>query len=124
MIFIVMGAVFGALAIMLGATGAHLLASSMTEQGHHLFSLANQFHFYHVLALMAIGSLCLKYSHNLLHWAGWLMTAGMVCFSGSLYLLAVIPLAILNSVAPIGGMLLIAGWITLATATVILLARR
>jgi uncharacterized membrane protein YgdD (TMEM256/DUF423 family) len=76
-----------------------------------------EYHFYHALGLLAVG---LTAAHlpasDLVKWSGWLMAAGIVFFSGSLYLLALTGTRWLGAVTPIGGAAWILAWALLAAA--------
>ena len=124
MVFILFGAILGTLAVVLGAVLSHLLADTLTPRDLELFTLANHFNFYHALALIAIGTITTRYTHFLLNLSGWLMTAGVILFSGSLYVLALTQTATLGFVPPLGGGALIVGWIMLACAAVALIKQR
>lgn len=123
--FIRLAAIFGAAAVAIGAFGAHGLKSLfVTRQldAEYLLGIYEkgvQYHFYHTLALGLVGLLLRQHPGNRgLTWAGWLFMAGIVCFSGSLYLLAcrdVLPFPVgwAGPVTPLGGMCFIAGWVAL-----------
>ena len=119
--FILSAASFlGALAVMLGAFGAHGLKSRLDAYGLEIFQKGVEYQYYHVLALLAIGLLAVKYPGGLLQWSANFMIAGVLLFSGSLYLLASRSLLgieawskVLGPVTPIGGTFLIIGWILL-----------
>ena len=118
--FLIAGALFGALAVILGAFGAHGLQQATTDEKIlHGFQTAVQYQMYHALALLAVGIIYEKFSVQLVKLAGNLFIAGILLFSGSLYLLT--PLKISGSdlvkfvgpVTPFGGVFLIAGWVFL-----------
>lgn len=119
--FILSAASFlGALAVMLGAFGAHGLKSRLDAYGLEIFQKGVEYQYYHVLALLAIGLLAVKYPGGLLQWSANFMIAGVLLFSGSLYLLAARSLLgieswskVLGPITPIGGTFLIIGWILL-----------
>ena len=120
--FLQLAAILGALAVSIGAFGAHGLKPHLTAAQIDIFEKGVQYQFYHVLALFATG-LLLQHSpdNRRLHWAGWLFVAGIVAFSGSLYLLAcrdliAFPVAWAGPVTPLGGLCFLAGWIALASA--------
>lgn len=113
--FIVLGALLGMTGVALGAFGAHGLEATLAATGHAAtFDTASQYHQIHALALLAVGLLGQRLSSGLIRAAGWLLLAGVLVFSGSLYVLAVFDLGIMGAVAPVGGALLIAGWGALA----------
>lgn len=126
--FIRMAAVFGAVAVAVGAFGAHGLKKMFESRqldAEHLLGIYEkgvQYQFYHALALGLVGLLLQHVPHN--KWlarAGWLFAAGILCFSGSLYLLACrdvlpFPVSWAGPVTPLGGLCFIAGWVALLVA--------
>ncbi|MEJ2644113.1 MAG: DUF423 domain-containing protein [Gammaproteobacteria bacterium] len=114
-LFLTIGAANGALAVILGAFGAHMLRSHLSPQMYSVFHIAEQYHFYHALGLLAVGLTALHLpASRYLAWSGWLMTAGIVLFSGSLYALALTDVRWLGAITPFGGTAFIAAWIVLA----------
>ncbi len=81
------GAVFAALAVVLGAFGAHALKETLTPQQLSVYEKGVTYQFYHSFALLATGMLFSAYPFDSVKWASWLFMAGIVLFSGSLYLL-------------------------------------
>jgi uncharacterized membrane protein YgdD (TMEM256/DUF423 family) len=115
--FLTCAALAGALAVMLGAFGAHALKARLTPDMLAIYQTAVQYHFWHALALGLIGLLALNLpASGALRVSGWLMVAGLVVFSGSLYALALTGIRLLGAVTPFGGLSFIAGWLTLAWA--------
>lgn len=113
--FIVIAAVMAALAVILGAFGAHALKARLTAEQLQTFEVGVRYHFYHAFALLLTGILYKEFSGKLLVWAGNFFIAGTVLFSGSLYLLSNIEgLKKLGMITPIGGVCFIAGWLMLA----------
>lgn len=107
---LITGAALGAIAVILGASGAHAwkpLLEAMNKE--HIFELANRYHFYHAITLLLIGTL-MKDDSKLTRWSAWLMFLGVLCFSGSLYIMSFFKYPLLGPVTPIGGVLLIGGW--------------
>lgn len=113
-ILLVLGAINGALAVMLGAFGAHGLKSRVDESLLQTWSTASEYHFYHALALLLTGVLARQLGGSGIVTAGWILFAGMTIFSGSLYLLVLTGQRWLGAVTPIGGTALILGWLWLA----------
>lgn len=107
------GALGGALAVVLGAVGGHGLAAG--SRAAELQNTASLYHFAHVFAIFVVGFLSKRAEapSKLLAMAGSLFTAGTVLFSGSLYLSALMGIAG-SVVTPLGGLSLIAGWLVLA----------
>ncbi|OYV75177.1 MAG: hypothetical protein B7Z66_13920 [Chromatiales bacterium 21-64-14] len=116
--FLFLGALNGLLAVVLGAFGAHILKARLSADLMAVYHTANEYHFYHALALLLIGIVALQFPESRpLKWAGWLMLVGIVLFSGSLYLLAVTGTRWLGAITPLGGLAFIAGWLLLAIGT-------
>ncbi|AII53264.1 MULTISPECIES: DUF423 domain-containing protein [Hymenobacter] len=111
-------ALLGGLGVAIGAFGAHGLRAMLEASGRFdTFETAVRYQFYHTLALLAVGVLLhARPELRLLGTAAWLWTGGVIVFSGSLYLLCFTGITKLGAVAPIGGLLLIAGWIALLLA--------
>ncbi len=108
-------AMLGALGVMIGAFGAHGLKPLLEEYGRlDTFETAVKYHFYHALAILALGILARKAPNKYLRYSHFLFLGGVVVFSGSLYVLCLTNIGILGAITPIGGVLLIAGWISLA----------
>ncbi|WP_339068751.1 DUF423 domain-containing protein [Teredinibacter turnerae] len=118
-IFLAIGAGFGALAVVLGAFGAHALKSILAEHPMSIWQTAVQYQFYHALALVAVGVLISQgFALKVLYASGWLFAIGVVLFSGSLYGLALGGPRLLGPVTPLGGIAFIAAWICLLFAVV------
>lgn len=117
-IILQIAALLGGLGVAIGAFGAHGLRAMLEASGRFdTFETAVRYQFYHTLALLAVGVLLhARPELRLLSTAAWLWTGGVIVFSGSLYLLCFTGVTKLGAVAPIGGLLLIAGWIALLLA--------
>ena len=112
-----LGALSGLLAVTFGAFGAHALRGRLDDYAMGVFETAVQYHFYHALALVAVGLLALHHPHTaLLRSSGWLFVLGLVVFSGSLYALSLSGIKWLGAITPLGGLAFIAGWACLAVA--------
>lgn len=117
--FIIAGAVNAAIAVMLGAFGAHALKEKLSEHYLAIWGTAVQYQMFHALGLIVIGILMsssLLGLNTQLTWAGWLLLAGIIIFSGSLYILSLSGIGILGAITPIGGVAFIAGWVMLIIA--------
>lgn len=119
------GAVLGALAVGIGAFGAHALKASLEASGRaETFETAVKYQFYHALALVLIGILLGRAEAGdpslgavkLLNWSGYAFAAGVLVFSGSLYTICFTGITKFGAVAPIGGLMMIAGWVLLFLA--------
>jgi uncharacterized membrane protein YgdD (TMEM256/DUF423 family) len=118
-LFVGLGALAAALGVALGAFGAHALKARLSADMLAVWQTAVQYHLWHALGLIAIGALVQHLpASGALRLAGWLMLAGIVLFSGSLYVLAASGVRWLGAVTPFGGACFIAGWIVLAYAVV------
>jgi uncharacterized membrane protein YgdD (TMEM256/DUF423 family) len=111
---LVAGAVNGALAVALGAFGAHGLRERVSAQMLTTWETAAQYHIFHALALLLVGVLARQTGAAALLVPGWILLAGVVIFSGSLYLLVLSDQRWLGAVTPLGGTALIIGWLWLA----------
>lgn len=113
-----LAALLGGLGVAIGAFGAHGLRPMLeATKRFDTFETAVRYQFYHALALLAVGVLLhLRPEMRLLSTAAWLWLGGVLLFSGSLYTLCFTGITKLGAVAPIGGLLLIAGWICLLLA--------
>ncbi|HBH22714.1 MAG TPA: DUF423 domain-containing protein [Cytophagales bacterium] len=112
----IFASIAGALSVGLGAFGAHALKPILEAQGRlDTYETAVKYQFYHVLALLALGVLMTRYpGSNLLNFAGYSFMAGMVVFSGSLYILCFTGISKWGAVTPVGGLFLFAGWVLMA----------
>jgi uncharacterized membrane protein YgdD (TMEM256/DUF423 family) len=117
--FLAIGGVAALLAVALGAFGAHALKSRVPPEMLAVWHTGVEYHVYHALALLAVGILAIHLPDSaLLRWSGWLMLAGIVVFSGSLYLLAVSGERWLGAVTPVGGLAFLAAWALFVAAVV------
>ena len=107
----VLGAVAAALGVMAGAFGAHGLAARVTPERLATFETAARYHLIHAVAVLVVGWWAAQAPSLAL--PGWLLLAGMVVFSGSLYLLVLTDTPWLGAVTPFGGLLMIVGWLLL-----------
>ena len=109
---------FGALGVAIGAFGAHALHDTLVRAGRFdTFETAVRYQFYHALALLAVGALwAARPELRALGTTGALWAGGIVVFSGSLYALCFTGITKLGAVAPIGGLLLLGGWVSLLLA--------
>ena len=105
----------GAIAVGLGAFGAHSLESLLIQNGRlDTFQTAVNYHFYHTLALFGIGVLAtVKPDWKGISFAAWSMVLGILIFSGSLYVLSLTGITWLGAITPLGGLAFILGWSSL-----------
>jgi uncharacterized membrane protein YgdD (TMEM256/DUF423 family) len=114
-IFLVAGSMLAALGVMIGAFGTHGIKALLLQTGRtDTFETAVRYHFYHALGLILLGILTQQYPEKNLNLAGWLLLSGTVVFSGSLYILCLTNTPWLGAITPIGGLLMIGGWLWLA----------
>ena len=118
--FLRIAAILGALAVVLGAFGAHALKNIVPPRALEIFETGVRYQFYHVFALALAGILYQYFPNKFTYWSGYCFISGIILFSGSLYLLTYA--AATNSTAfrwvgpvtPLGGLLFIGGWVLLA----------
>jgi len=116
-LFMVLGSINAALAVILGAFGAHALKARLSPQMLEVYHTAVQYHFYHALGMLLVAALAgHMQSSGAMRLSGYLMLAGIILFSGSLYVLAITGITWLGAVTPLGGLCFIAAWIVLAIA--------
>ncbi|TGE06512.1 DUF423 domain-containing protein [Hymenobacter fodinae] len=117
-IILQLAALLGALGVGIGAFGAHGLRSMLEASNRFdTFETAVRYQFYHALALLAVGILYhVRPELRGLGTTAWLWLGGTIVFSGSLYVLCLTGITKLGAITPIGGLLFIAGWITLLLA--------
>jgi len=117
--FLALGGLGMLLAVALGAFGAHALKKTLAPELMAIYETAVNYHIYHALGLLAIGMLALHLPDSgALRWAGILMAAGLLLFSGSLYALSLSGIRGLGAITPVGGVALLAAWLLLAVAVV------
>src|SRR5215212_1849194 len=114
--FLLVGAVAAFLGVTLGAFGAHGLRGRLSPEMFAVFQTGVQYHIYHALALLIVSAIMGRMGGWLIQTAGWMFVAGIVLFSGSLYVLAITGMTILGAVTPIGGVAFLLGWACLAFA--------
>ena len=114
-IFLVTGAILGALAVAIGAFGAHALKTMLTATNRlETFETASRYHFYHAFALILVALVANSGNAKWLNISGHLFIWGTVIFCGTLYLLCLTGKTWLGAITPLGGVLLILGWCALA----------
>jgi len=109
--------VMGALAVGIGAFGAHGLRGKISPDLLEIYETGVKYHFYHALALLALGlAVPALWQSKWAPLAGGAWTIGILIFSGSLYLLAITGVRWLGAITPIGGVAFILGWVFLLLA--------
>lgn len=111
-IFVMLGAINMALGVVLGAFGAHGLKQFASPEQIMVFQTGVQYQIYHALGLLLVAVLLKQFpqAHGL-RTGGWIMLAGIILFSGSLYLLGLTGNKIFGPVTPVGGVCFIVAWI-------------
>lgn len=118
-LFLIVGAISSMLSVAFGAFGAHLLEGRIEDKYLDTWQTAVQYQMFHSVGLIVIAILMsssLLGPLSQLSWAGYLMIAGMVIFSGSLYVLSLTGIGVLGAITPIGGVAFIAAWIMVVIA--------
>lgn len=117
-LWLFIGAVNGGLAVALGALGAHMLDPSLGDHARATYDTAGRYHFVHALALIGVAVLAPHLPRGSgggrLAAAGIAFTVGILLFCGGLYAFSAFGLPIGARVAPVGGIVLIGGWVLLA----------
>jgi uncharacterized membrane protein YgdD (TMEM256/DUF423 family) len=115
--FFVVGCALAGATVAAGAFGAHGLQGRVEPRLVEVFATAAKYQMFHALALLAVAWAVDRWPEARLELGGWLLVAGTVVFSGSLYLMVATGTRWLGAVTPIGGVLMIFGWIVLAWRT-------
>lgn len=113
-LFIGLGALSAFISVAAGAFGAHALKQNLPADMLAVYHTAVEYQFFHSLGLIAIGSIHRISPRRYHAAAAWAMLAGILIFSGSLYLLSISGLRWLGMITPIGGVSLLAAWLILA----------
>jgi uncharacterized membrane protein YgdD (TMEM256/DUF423 family) len=118
--YLIIAALFGATGVALGAFGAHGLQQVTTDEKIlHGYHTGVEYQLYHALALVGVTLVYERFANKWIRWSGKLFIAGILCFSGSLYLITLLKIEgsaairFAGPVTPLGGVLLIAGWLCL-----------
>ncbi|MCP4597411.1 DUF423 domain-containing protein [Neptuniibacter sp.] len=116
---LLIAAVSGFLAVVLGAFGAHGLKSQLEPALYLVYQTGVEYQFYHTLALLFLVLTPQWVEEKPLRWAGVAFSLGILLFSGSLYLLAITGIRSLGAITPIGGVAFLVGWGLLAYAAIV-----
>ncbi|GIO89649.1 MULTISPECIES: DUF423 domain-containing protein [Paenibacillus] len=115
--FIAWGSVLMALSVAIGAFGAHMLEGKISADELAVYETGVHYHMIHGIAVLIAGILAGALGESRkLYWAGTLFIAGVIIFSGSLYVLSISGAKWLGAITPIGGVSFIVGWIMLLSA--------
>ena len=113
MYYLMIGAIFGCLAVIMGAFGAHALNEILDDYGKSIYNKAVLYHMFHSIAILILGLINKIQPEIQLSMTGWSFVFGIILFSGSLYILAITGIKSLGMITPIGGILFIIGWVFL-----------
>ena len=112
--FFSLGALLAGVAVAAGAFAAHGLRARITPEMLAIFETGARYQMYHALALLAVAWAVARWPSSAAPLAGWFFIAGIVVFSGSLYVLSIMGLRWLGAITPLGGLAFLAGWAVLA----------
>lgn len=115
-LFVIIGALSGAIGVAAGAFGAHALRARVEPRLLEVFETGARYQMYHAIAMLAAAWIVTRFPGSLANASGWLFLAGTVLFSGSLYAMTLTGIRALGAITPIGGVCFIAGWACLALA--------
>ena len=115
-LFVIIGALSGAIGVAAGAFGAHALRARLEPRLLEVFETGARYQRYHAIAMLAAAWIVTRFPGSLANASGWLFLAGTVLFSGSLYAMAFTGIRALGAITPLGGVCFIAGWGCLALA--------
>jgi len=116
--WLVSTAIFGFLSVALGAFGAHSLKNTIGDYGKSIYEKAVLYQMFHTMALFAVGVMQHLNKKTSFSVAGWGFFAGIILFSGSLYLLATTGMKWLGAITPIGGVAFLFGWFWLVVSII------
>ncbi|TPG88822.1 DUF423 domain-containing protein [Brevibacillus laterosporus] len=115
--YVTAGAILALLGVALGAFGAHVLEKMLDAKGLATFETGVRYQMYHALGLLFVGLLGNQLGESkMLKWAGNFLLAGILIFSGSLYLLCATGVKMLGAITPIGGVCFLLGWLFVVLA--------
>ena len=115
-LFVPLGALNAFVAVAAGAFGAHGLKARLPSDLLAIFETGARYHLFHALGLIAVGVIAHLRPSSLVNASGWALFAGILIFSGSLYVLALTGTRWLGAITPLGGLSFLAGWALLALA--------
>ena len=118
--FIIVGAINAFIAVALGAFGAHGLKDKLDAHYLEIWKTGVTYQMFHAIGILIIGLLISKVAaaSPQFTWSGWLMLAGIIFFSGSLYVLSLTKIGILGAITPIGGVCFLAAWILMVVGAI------
>ena len=113
-ILLIIGSLFAALSVLLGAFGAHGLKNRLSMEDLAIFETAVRYQMYHALGILLMGVASFYLNEKLVSIPAYFLILGIIIFSGSLFLLVFTNLRWFGAITPIGGLCLIIGWLLLA----------
>tara|TARA_S200000501_G_scaffold202162_1_gene190215 strand:- start:240 stop:608 length:369 start_codon:yes stop_codon:yes gene_type:complete len=113
-ILLIIGSLFAALSVLLGAFGAHGLKNRLSMEDLAIFETAVRYQMYHALGILLMGVASFYLTEKLVSIPAYFLILGIIIFSGSLFLLVFTNLRWFGAITPIGGLCLIIGWLLLA----------
>ena len=115
--YVATGAFCAALAVIFGAFGAHGIEARLEPRMLSVYQTAVEYHTYHALGIILIGLIITTRPNSILtRWAAAIMLAGIILFSGSLYLLSFSGMRWLGAITPFGGLAFIIAWLLVGIA--------
>jgi len=111
---LIIGSVFAALSVLLGAFGAHGLKNRLSIEDLAIFETAVRYQMYHALGILLMGVASFYLTEKLVSAPAYFLILGIIVFSGSLFLLVFTNLRWFGAITPIGGLCLIIGWLLFA----------
>ena len=113
-ILLIIGSLFAALSVLLGAFGAHGLKNRLSMEDLAIFETAVRYQMYHALGILLMGVASFYLTEKIVSVPAYFLILGIIIFSGSLFLLVFTNLRWFGAITPIGGLCLIIGWLILA----------
>lgn len=114
--WVLVGSLNGLMGVIAGAFGAHYLATRVDARMLRAFETGAAYQMYHAVVLLAVGALMMLRPRRLTATSGYCMLGGVVLFSGSLYVLSLTGWRWVGPVTPLGGLLLMVGWLLLGVS--------
>lgn len=111
--FILIGSLLAFIGVAAGAFGAHGLKTRLTEDLLQIYDTAVRYQMYHAFAILFVAMLFSDRPIRILKISGWMFFAGILLFSGSLYLLSLTGVRWFGAITPFGGLAFLGGWLCL-----------